>query len=291
MVETRRLLALMILMLCTTVAQAQIGIAAKNLGDDGDGPSQLYSVNLATGAQTLLGPTGYGDVEGLSFHPFTGELFAVDEDSSSLLTCSPVTGACTTVGSLGVAVGNPGLAFTYDGTLYLASDDQGDVVMALYSVNTATGTATLVGPYGPDFRGNSLAYSPIATGCSSRMWILNADPDTPVLGCVSLSTGAVTTIGPVGTEMDGQPAIEFDASGTLWVVEESQLSDALIGTLNSETAELTAAPYTLDGGGMEALAIPDVCGGVSIPTTGSRGLVLLALLVAGAAILILRRIS
>ena len=137
--------AVVILGLGVATARAQTAIGIDSSDDT------MYSINLATGATTLIGGVGFGDVEGISFQPGTGVLFGVDDSTNVLVTCNTATGACTSVGSLGVDVFNPGLAFTCGGMLYVVSQESDPEVNALYTVNTATGAATLVGSLGAGF--------------------------------------------------------------------------------------------------------------------------------------------
>jgi hypothetical protein len=271
----------------TAVAQTAIGV--------GEGEGQMmFSIDLATGTATLIGGTGFLDVEGISFQPGTGVLFGADDETDALLTCSTTTGACTVVGPLGVGVSDPGMAFTCDGTLYIASEDEeGSPPNNLYRVNPTTGAATLVGSLGTEFDGMSLAYSPTAAGCSSGMWALDGNDNPPTLGCVNLTTGAVTVIGSIGIPMYGQPAIEFDANGVLWVVEEDD--PGTIAQVNPVTGVATDVGYPIDGATayafIEGLASPVVCAAQAeaVPVLSGKGMGALAALLALAGAAAVRR--
>jgi len=99
-----------------------------------------------------IGNIGFDDVDALSFSP-SGELFAVSMASYALITIDPVSGGGTLVGSL---TGIPGtflgaIAFRRDGILYgidMADADGGP--SSLYTIDTDSGAAILVGPLGFD---------------------------------------------------------------------------------------------------------------------------------------------
>lgn len=143
--------------------------------------SNLYSINPATGAQTLIGPTGLADcatpaspcgpTSNASLGGLNGVIYATDFQNS-LYKLNPVTGAATLIGSTGI----PGIPFIpgslnqdgtinfYDeavfgagGKLYetfdvmvfdLATFSVVNIVIApkLYAIDPVTGKATLIGP-------------------------------------------------------------------------------------------------------------------------------------------------
>jgi len=149
---------------------------------EGAGTSQLITINLLTGAGTAIGPTGLGSVPDISFDS-TGTLYAWTENGDDLATIDTGTGAGTVIGSP-IGTARTGLAFDSGGTLYLKDQDDLDVIstadgtlitmvsisvpsldnalafngggtlytlertvsgMSLYTLQTATGTASLVG--------------------------------------------------------------------------------------------------------------------------------------------------
>jgi hypothetical protein len=265
---------------------------------DTEETNDLYNLDLGTGTATLLGGTVAEDVEGLALRS-DGVLFGISDASDELLTCDTTTGTCSAVGSLGVSVSDPGLAFTCDGTLFMATEggNEEDAPPGnLYRVDTATGAATLVGSLLGNFDGQSIAQGPASVGCPSGMYALdgNFNGDEPRLGCVDLATGAVSVIGDTGVVVDGQPAIDFDASGVLWLVENLDGSD--LYTVNVLTG---AATDTGDNSpsliGFDALAIQErfVCQAspsAAIPTVSDLSLTGLAALLGLAGVFALRQL-
>lgn len=101
--------------------------------------NNLYRFDTATGTTTLITQTA--DTLSALAYSGTGTLYALGQLDGNLYTINTTTGAMTTVGNVGVALGSPinSLAFGTNGALYATLDD------ALYSLNTATGAATAIG--------------------------------------------------------------------------------------------------------------------------------------------------
>ena len=112
-----------------------------------DGNSNLFTINTATGAATLVGSFGasVNDVSALQF--INGILYALDVGASNDVfgSVNPTTGAFTPIGLTGFnCIGFAGLAHDANGNTYLACPVNG--INELFTVNLATGAATLVGP-------------------------------------------------------------------------------------------------------------------------------------------------
>jgi len=139
----------------------------------------LYTVNTATGTTHVVGNTGVL-LNDIAFSP-DGRLFAVDE-SSNLYQLNPQTAAATEIGPLGITT--PSLVFSPSGTLFTANS-------SLYTVDTSTGAAHLVGNLGGGFAAaGDLAFDNIGnlfvTTQSSRLVKVNP------------SSGQATAIGLLG---------------------------------------------------------------------------------------------
>ena len=186
-------------------------------GDDVPNPSNLYLINPATGAATLVGPMGISRCSGLAFSA-DGTLFAVGqdpdgvEDETSLFTVDPSTGAATLVGpsphSFGPRVA--GLSFRSDNKLfaYLEADD------GLGRLNKATGAVTELGATGLDGAGNGIAFD--AAGV-----LLHANHSA--LNTLNQTTGQFTLVAlhtwPAIAACRENPrinALDFNSGGTLF---------------------------------------------------------------------------
>lgn len=111
----------------------------------------------------ISAPLGVGTVLGLTSavaHPLTGEIYAVAKISAagrSLVTLDLDAGAITSV--IGSVDNFAGLEFLPDGTLYGVTGDGAAVPETLYTIDPATGTATLRSPLGTGADGECLAYN------------------------------------------------------------------------------------------------------------------------------------
>ncbi|HTF88093.1 MAG TPA: DUF4394 domain-containing protein [Planctomycetota bacterium] len=106
----------------------------------GTNPSQLYKVNLTTGAATFVGSIGINDVFGLAYDPVANKLYGSRSTlASGFIEINRLTGA-------GTPIGDP-VAYL-DGMTFVGST--GDVVGlfagpgSLHKVNTANGSSTLL---------------------------------------------------------------------------------------------------------------------------------------------------
>jgi hypothetical protein len=89
--------------------------------------TNLYSVNLTTGALTLIGSTGHGDIYGLAFDPETGILYGVDYNGV-LYTINTSTAVTATLATLDLTPGNNeySLQVASDGILWVENDGSGN---------------------------------------------------------------------------------------------------------------------------------------------------------------------
>lgn len=114
----------------------------------------LYAVNAATGASTLIGPTGLAGGGFQSMSSGGSTLYTAVPDSQGqnelLYSVNTTTGAATEVGNTGIAADVSSMGFAF-GQLY-AADASGN----FYTVNTSSGAATLIGNSGQDLWGLGL---------------------------------------------------------------------------------------------------------------------------------------
>ncbi len=270
---------------------AQTAYSVRSDGDD-NRDDYLYSIDLATGVATPIGPTGFEDVEGLAFDSDCENLYAVDDVTDRLLACDTETGACRQIGNLGVDIIDTGLAFASDFQLYMSTDAPKNP-SRLYKVNVETGAATRIGDQGQEITGLAANSTGIfglgGDGRNNLVWV---DP----------LTGMSTLIGPLGTVSHRDGGLDFDADGVLWGIEDAGLRDpSRIFTVNPETGKATVVGTVhlengTELGGFEGLAVDaGVCGvvlggeGIPIPTVGEWGLAILVTLLTGAGLFALRR--
>lgn len=271
---------------------AQTGYSVRSDGNDSQ-DDVLFSIDMKTGLATPIGPTGFEDVEGLTFDRACKTLFGVDDVTDRLLSCDIQTGDCQQVGNLGVDITDTGLAFGSDLQLYMSTDAPKNPTL-LYRVDMGTGTATPVGDQGQEVTGLAANTTGLyGLGGDGRNNLVRINP----------VSGETTSIGPLKTVAPRDGGLDFDSSGVLWGIEDGGLRNpSRIFTVNLETGEATvgATIHNENGEdlvGFEGLAIKDgVCsvvvqggGAEPIPSLGGWGLIALAALVTGTGLVVLRR--
>jgi hypothetical protein len=188
---------------------------------------ELYIINAANGALVQnIGPlddaggTNY-PITGLAFHPVTGVLYGSSGNNPAataarLVTINPATAQVTVIGSFNAgpvnSTGTPStmadIAFDSAGNLYGVGSIGGP---DLYSINTATGQATLVGA-------NGVSTSTTGGGVEFVGGTIYGTPTASRFGTYDVGTGAFTNIAnPTKPAGGGYGALSTDpSSGVLY---------------------------------------------------------------------------
>jgi IPTL-CTERM motif len=253
----------------------------------------LFIINPATAAATLVGPILVGatpvSLTGLAVQPGTGVLYGSIANGSpnlanNLITINTATGAATVVGPFGIAQGTPDLAFNAAGTLF----GWNRTTNSLVTINLATGAATNVAASG-------LAAFNTGGGVavSGTTAIVAIHSSAGTLDSVNTTTGVGTT----GPTLAGAPiggsinSMSFSPTGVLFGVNSNNSGSPttnFLVTINSATGAVTsigALPGDTDAIAFSPQAAPN---GV-VPTMSEWALITLALLLAGAGALAIRR--
>ena len=276
--------------LCAGNAGAQLYAATGSNGVNGN----LFTINPATAASTLVAPILVGvlpvSMTGLAVHPTTGVLYGSVAASSpnfgnNLITINRVTGAAVVIGPFGTTV--PDLAFNAAGTLF--GWHRGSNSLA--TINLLTGTATSLGASGlaAFSQGGGLAINAAGQGFVS---VTGTTPGT--LDSVNTTTGAGVA-GPALTGApitDSFPALAFSTTGVLFGVNSNRSGSPttnFLVTINTATGAVTsigALPGDTDALAFVPLAAVSLA---PIPTLSEWALIMLALLLAGAGAVTIRR--
>jgi hypothetical protein len=147
-------------------------------------PNRLIKINPATGAGTLVWDWGTAnDLRGLAFGD-NDVLYALRDNGTpdSLVTIDLSTGVVTEVGATGRG-DLQGLTAAPGGRLLAVGVSPSG---AVYDVNPATGTATLIGGSGADSQAVEFAFG-------TTVWVARVN-----LATVDLTTGTTTVVGPTG---------------------------------------------------------------------------------------------
>lgn len=285
----------MALLLALTFAAPSSAAVGTAYSVQSDGSQKLFKIDLETGVATPLGVTGFEGIEGLAFEPGCQKLYGVDDVKDRLVTCDVKTGACETVGSLGVDVTDTGLSFADNGRLYMSTDAPKNP-LRFFEVDTKTGAASWIGNQGTEVTG--LAGNPVA------LYGLGGDgKDNLVI--VDTVSGQATAVGPLETVTLQDGGLDFDRDGTLYGLNDitNRTGPSQLFKIDLQTGKATVITTLKDPqgkaiNGFEGLAIDGgMCAvkgfgdalAVDAPALDALGLGLLAAGLATAALYVLRR--
>ena len=262
-------------------------------GMAGTGVGNLYNVDPATCTVTTIGAMG-ASITGLAQAP-DGTLYATEStgyNDSRLLQIDPLSGVATPVGVLNDSGGTfvhgsmPDAMFV-GSTLYAWTEESDD----LTTVNTATGEVTVIGNSGVSTAGSGLA-----TDSSGVTWLI---PSSDSLYTVDRGTGLATLQVALSGDVQGNiDAMAFAADGTLYAIEQVPGSPGDSGsptrlvsvntTTGVQTEVCTTAQIPV---GLDAIVAASTVpvGPAAIPTANEWMMAGLALLIAGAAGMVVAR--
>lgn len=116
----------------------------------------LYQIDPATGNSTFIGRIGFDSVFALGFDQ-GGHLFGVADATDQFISISTATGNGALIANLGLGLSFDIASRPEDDKMFLA--DSG--TLSLYTIDTATGNTTLVGPYVDNQNIVGLAFSAV----------------------------------------------------------------------------------------------------------------------------------
>jgi len=259
-------------------AEAGVLYAARAAGETGE----LYIINPANGAVVQdIGPLNDSSavnypITGLAFHPTTGVLYGSTGNNpastaAKLVTINPASGLVTVIGNFDAGPvngsGTPStmadLAFDAAGTLYGVGSIGGP---QLYTINTATGKATVVGSTG--------LTSTSGGGLAIDAGAFYGTPTSSRFGTYNSVTGAYTNIvNPTKPLGGAYAALAFDG-GVLYGLNLGPgpaLATRLV-TFNTTTGAVTEL-------GASAMALDAIAFQIPEPTSlilGAAGIALIA---------------
>jgi hypothetical protein len=197
-----------------------------------------------------------GSVAGTAYYAgdFVGRdydrLYVIDYSGQELHRLDAGTGADTAIGGCTPVAGQvwTGATGTADGMLYASSTNE--TVSYLYTVNTATGAATEVGPIS-----NGPGIIDIAINADGEMYGVDIVGDNLVR--IDTSTGAGTVVGSIGFDANYAQGMDFDpVSGELFLAAYNVTSSqGELRLANTSTGSSTLVGAFPDGDQVGVLAL------------------------------------
>lgn len=280
-------LAIALLLAASPLAAQPMALAVNS--DAAENPDRLLRIDLSNGqasvvanfATPVTGSTAVlGDIEGLAYDA-NGTLYAIDDDTKTLLTINPATGSGQLIVNGTLRIGNtrlpaapqdPSITFTCEGEMLLATG----VGRSLFRVNPSNAQTELIGNAG------ALGVE-ITDIAASIQGVFGLGVDG--LYRIDAARGTAQLIGQYGAgitiPLGG--GLAFDGEGQLWAVADRGPSmPSALYRLDRNTGRATLAGTTTPG--IESLAIgPAPCApagpvGVPVPLGGRWSLPLIALM-------------
>ncbi len=241
-----------------------------------DDRAYLLIINPATGKATEIGEINNEDfqrVPDMSFRNSDNKLFAWDEDVDRLATIDISTGEMTTFG-VNVGCAGHGMAFSPSDVLYLAD------CLDFVSLNTTTGTPTLIGELAPmptpDHDGSSaMDFHPLSGKLYAAITALSPEPRERYLATIDPTTAEVTIL---GVSVNGLDALAFQVTQSERNEREDRPRTNVAGALGGIVNGSAATQANLDRAAANAAPAPTAVAPnagtliITPPSTGDAGL-------------------
>ncbi len=186
--------------------------------------TSLYKVNIGSGAATLIGQSTPQLLINLACSP-SGQLFGVSITNDSLYAVNKTTGVVTAIGNIGFDA-----AYAQDmefdqlsGVCYMAAYNNTSASGELRTVNTATGSTSLIGPFlhGAEITGFAIPFpGPVALidagviSVDSPVSACGLGSETPGIRVMNYGSSSITGL-QVTYTLDGGAPVTETISGTI----------------------------------------------------------------------------
>jgi hypothetical protein len=286
------------------VATAHSALTLYATGGGSPELSALYTINPVTGAATRVcqfaGIHIYAG--GLAYDTTTDTLYATgaldsDTGTTRLFTINRFTGAWTNFPGMSstINLSQGGLAINPVTGIMYASGGNGFQSSGLFTIDKATGAATLVGQCGPSccsvpefgFNINGLGFRSDGTLFANGLTLSGVPVNGAysLLFTVNIATGPATTVGTHGVNTGRQlnySGLAFGADGTLYSLGSTSASAQGLYSVNPATGTATVIGpsginFGVDGGlafapGPEPAIASVSLSGTNLVINGSNGL-------------------
>lgn len=210
---------------------------------------RLYRIDLNTGEKIAIGEADEKthDIEGLDFHPVSGDLFGIDDNVSRLYRFNLTNGFSSTVGEfttngIKMKVHAVGCTFSDDGTFYMAEE----LTRTLYIVDPTDASAVPIGSFAPR------DISALAFYGGTLYGVVKNSGDYPhdlQLVTIHTANAHVTVIGYTGLPVwSSDFGMSFDLEGNLWLAQEvTSGGGGFVARLDTNTAAVIESHPFADG--------------------------------------------
>jgi len=276
----------------------------------GTSPGELITIDPVTGIGTVVGPnTADRGFPGFAIDPVTGLSFAgCGEGCDEIWNFDLNNGMAAFLGSMNGGVVASGLDFRADGVLFASLNivsDGGSGGDHLGIINTNTGVATVIGPFGncPDTCTLD-GIEAIAFDAQGNLWgSLRTSPGssgTPGLYSINPNTGAATfvtslqTAGGFTMSRQAPVSLQFACDGTLYggtAQSNGQAGDGgILVAINPNTGifSFVSGVSATGGSSLGGLAFEENCT-TNVPTLSEWGFIAMAGILGLVSLFILHR--
>lgn len=189
--------------------------------------NSVYTVDQTNGSISLVGPTGFSNINGLAYDPNSGTLYCTDLNGNAFFTVDTNTGAGTLIATLSGAMAVEGLAYDPVANVLYGLDDIADAVVI---INPATGVASAL----PSGIGSPGIWRGLTWDSTlGVIWATRVNPGQ--LWMVDPTTGAGTFIGAPTTFVQGL-AFKGGSGSPNYQVNQAQASLTLNGVMGTPSA-------------------------------------------------------
>jgi 6-phosphogluconolactonase (cycloisomerase 2 family) len=212
------------------------------------GSVSMYTINATTGALTSIGTTkapcapppspGSCAPYSVAVHPSGKFAYVTNEGgfaptSVSMYTIDATTGALTSIGliaaggrAISVAVHPSGkFAYVADGSNGFPGESDN---VAMYAINTTTGTLTSLGTVGAGAFPSAIAVDPLG----KFAYVANSNSNDVSMYTINAATGPLTSVGLIAAGTD-PASVAVDPSGKFAYVTNSGSNDVSMYTINA----------------------------------------------------------
>jgi len=275
----------------------------------GTSPDELITIDPVTGIGTVVGPSTAEDgFPGLAIDPVTGLSFAgCSGGCDEIWNFNLGNGMATLLGSMNGGIVASGLDFRADGVLFASLnmvEGGGSGGDHLGVINTITGEATAIGPFGTCNGSCSLdGIEAIAFDAQGNLWGSLRTSDrgsgTPGLYSIDPNTGAATFVAPI-LDSEGIPpprggvvSLQFGCDGTLYggtSRSEGANDGGFLVVIDPNTGvfSLVGGVSATGGSSLGGLAFEEECE-INVPTLSEWGLIAMAGILGIVGFMVIRR--